>query len=84
MPAGYFIAPHTSQYISDNIYSYRHHSLDQASLKNILVSDFTAAKKVMREAVFFFFLPDLENRIVSDFAVGKKVMRERFFFCSPV
>ena len=47
------------------------------ALKNILVSDFPAAKKVVRE--FFFFLPDLENKIVSDFAVGEKVMRERFF-----
>ena len=44
----------------------------KASLKNILVSDFTAAKNVMRGGVFFFFLPDLENKIVQDFAEGKK------------
>ena len=55
----------------------------QDSHKNILVSDFKAAKKVMHEGRVFFVLPDLEKKFLSDFAVGKKVMREGLFFRSP-
>ena len=47
----------------------------------MFVSDFTAAKKVMREGggYFIFLESDLEKKVVSDFAVVNKVMREVFY-----
>ena len=53
----------------------------EASLKNMFVLDFTAAKKNYVEGRFWFFslLQCLKKKVCFKFVVVKKVMREVFY-----